>query len=158
MIDKKIQGKKNREKGQRFELAVRKDLEKRGWIVSKWHNNVEIVTSPNQDGLELIVPEETKCIQAKRKYNPFIKAFGFGAGFPDFICFKNWGKRMVIHNDEFYKGNAYVIIFVEAKTNGYLSKVEKEKANWYLKNGYCSEFLIAKKGKKGVEYKTYEAN
>lgn len=35
------QGKRNLAKGRRFELKVRKDLEEKGWIVSKWMNNVE---------------------------------------------------------------------------------------------------------------------
>ena len=43
MIDKKTQGKKNRQAGARFELRVRKDLESKGWIVSKWMNNVEFL-------------------------------------------------------------------------------------------------------------------
>ena len=42
MINKKKQGKKNRASGQRFELKVRKDLEEKGWIVSKWMNNVKL--------------------------------------------------------------------------------------------------------------------
>ncbi len=41
MINKKTQGKKNRAAGTRFELKVRKDLEEKGWVVSKWMNNVE---------------------------------------------------------------------------------------------------------------------
>jgi len=38
---KRTQGKKNRAAGGRFELKVRAELEKQGWIVSKWQNNVE---------------------------------------------------------------------------------------------------------------------
>ena len=41
MTDKKTQGKKNRQAGARFELKVRKDLEEKNWIVSKWMNNIE---------------------------------------------------------------------------------------------------------------------
>ena len=40
-MNKKEQGKQNRAKGQRFELSVRKDLEKKGWVVAKWTNKVE---------------------------------------------------------------------------------------------------------------------
>ncbi len=36
-----IRGKKSRAAGARFELKVRKDLEKKGWIISKWQNQVE---------------------------------------------------------------------------------------------------------------------
>ena len=41
MIDKKKQGKRNLEKGRRFENKVRKDLESKGWVVSRWQNNVK---------------------------------------------------------------------------------------------------------------------
>ena len=34
-------GRKSREVGKRFELKVREDLEKTGWIVARWTNNVE---------------------------------------------------------------------------------------------------------------------
>ena len=37
------QGKKNRAAGARFELKVRKDLEDKNWIVSKWMNNVDLI-------------------------------------------------------------------------------------------------------------------
>ncbi len=40
-INKKIQGKKNKAAGQRFEVKVRKDLESKGWFVFKNTNNVE---------------------------------------------------------------------------------------------------------------------
>jgi hypothetical protein len=36
-----IRGKKSRAAGSRFETKVREDLEKNGWIVSRWTNNVE---------------------------------------------------------------------------------------------------------------------
>ena len=61
--------------------------------------------------------------------------------FPDFITFKK------------EKGN-YNIIGVEVKMNGILSKIEKEKCRWYLKNKIFSQIWIAKKGiKRGsIEY------
>ena len=34
-------GRRSRALGARFELRVREDLEKSGWIVAKWTNNVE---------------------------------------------------------------------------------------------------------------------
>ena len=34
-------GKKSRAAGARFELKVRKDLEKNGWTVAKWTNQIE---------------------------------------------------------------------------------------------------------------------
>jgi len=110
------QGKKNRAAGTRFELKVRKDLEKKDWIVSKWMNNVDL--------------EEGKIIPAKRKYNPFLRALSVGTGFPDFICFKINGKKEIIG--------------VEVKRKGYLNPEEREKIEWYLKKRIFSRILIAK--------------
>ena len=66
-----------------------------------------------------------------------------GTGFPDFICFQ----RM----ERFYK-----IIGVEVKINGTLSKIEKKKCKFYLKDEIFNEILVAKKKKIGnrvfVEY------
>ena len=46
------------------------------------------------------------------------------------------------------------IMGVEAKSNGYLTKEEKEKCKWYLDSNIFSKILIAKKGKKRgqIEY------
>jgi len=118
------QGKKNRAAGARFELKVRTDMEKQGWVLDKWTNNV--------DGEKWIL------IKAKRKYNPFLKALSIGTGFPDFIAFKRKGKR-------------YDVIGLEVKRNGWLDKIEKEKCRWYLKNKIFSKILIAKKGGKRGE-------
>ena len=51
-IDKKKQGKKSRAAGGRFELKVRKDLESKGWIVSKWMNNVEFLNDKSFTGTD----------------------------------------------------------------------------------------------------------
>jgi len=37
-----IRGKKSRAAGARFEAKVREDLEKEGWIMARWTNNVEL--------------------------------------------------------------------------------------------------------------------
>jgi hypothetical protein len=116
MTDFVKQGKRNRANGAEFERRVRKDLEDKGWIVSKWANNVK-------DG---------KCVPAKPGKFRMMQT-----GFPDFITYKR-----VSWTDENPK-----IVFVEVKTNGYLSKEEKAKAKWYLDNNYCSKFLIASKSK-----------
>jgi hypothetical protein len=123
-------GKQSRAQGAKFELKVRVNLEKDGWTVDKWTNNVDL--------------EEEKIVKAKRKYNPFKKILVIGTGFPDFIAFKKLNE-------------AYEIIGVESKINGILSKVEKEKCSWYLKNNIFSKILIAKatpkKGRKTeIEY------
>ena len=60
-----------------------------------------------------------------------------GTGFPDFISIKH------IHD------GLYSVIGVEVKTNGILSKTEKEKCAWYLKNEIFSEIWIAKAFKNG---------
>ena len=68
-MNSKKQGKKNRASGQRFELKVRKDLESKGWIVSKWMNNVSEVFE--QDIGEYV----RELIPAKHKFR--------GMGIPD---------------------------------------------------------------------------
>ena len=114
------QGKKNRSSGTRFEFKVREDLEKDGWIVSKWMNNIDM--------------EKNKMIPSKRKYNPFMKALSIGTGFPDFLAFKK-------------TDSGFQIIGVEAKAKGYLDKDEKQKAFFYLEKNIFPKILIAKKSK-----------
>ena len=107
-------GKGSRAKGARFELKVRRDLEKKGRIVDKWTNNVEF--EKDVDGK--IIPSTGKIIPAKRKYNPFKKVMVIGTGFPDFISIKH------VHDE------LYSVIGVEAKMNRILSKEEKTKCRW----------------------------
>ena len=144
MIDYKKQGKKNREAGARFELKVRKDLESKGWIVDKWSNNVEFETDADKQTFSWT----GKLVSAKHKFRGIGIPMAIGTGFPDFIIYR----RLF--------GEAYEIAFVECKTNGYLSQIEKEKAKWYLENKLCSKFFIAYKTKiknrVKVEYKTFE--
>lgn len=118
-------GKKARQKGGSFELKVRKDLEEKKWIVSKWSENVDL--------------EKNILIIAKRKFNPFSKALTLGTGFPDFLAFQKM--------NDYYK-----VVGVECKINGLLSKIEKEKCAWLLKNGIFNEIWIAKKSEKEIEY------
>lgn len=124
------EGKKSRQKGSQFELFVRKDLEKKDWIVDKWSNNVDL--------------EEQKVVQAKRKFNPFSKVMTIGTGFPDFIVIKN------LENDFFE------VVGVEVKVNGTLSKEEKEKCRFLLDKKVFKDVWIAIKKKDGkknvVEY------
>jgi hypothetical protein len=120
-------GKKAKSSGARFELKVRKDLEKKGKIVDKWTNNVDL--------------EKNEMIIAKRKYNPFSRVMTIGTGFPDFISIKH------IHS------GLYSVIGVEVKMNGILSKEEKEKCAWYLKNKVFSEIWIAKLVREGNKSK-----
>ncbi len=123
-------GKKSRAAGSRFELKVRQDLESKGRIVDKWTNNVDL--------------ELGKVIPAKRKFNPYSRVMAIGTGFPDFVSIKH------------ISGELYSVIGVEVKTNGTLSKEEKEKCSWYLRNKIFSQIWIAKQAKEGnkiiVEY------
>ncbi len=122
-------GKNSRARGARFELKVRRDLEEKGRVVDKWNNNVEF----EKDADNQILPQTGKLIIAKRKYNPWSKVMTIGTGFPDFISIK-----------QIHKGT-YSVIGVEVKMNGILSKIEKQKCAWYLKNGIFSKIWIAKK-------------
>lgn len=127
-------GRVSRARGARFELKVRKDLEEKSWVLDKWSNNVDL--------------EENKIIPAKRKYNPFLRALSLGTGFPDFVGIKK------IHD------GCYDVIGVEVKINGILSKIEKEKCRFYLKEKTFSKILIAKAIKDGrkinIEYIDFE--
>ena len=132
------QGKKNQQAGARFERKVRADLEDKGWIVSKWQNNVEFYIdaqkSPHVFG---------KLIPAKQ--GRFRKT---STGFPDFICMKRISMIPAPN---------YEVFGVEAKSKGYLSKEEKEKCKWLLDNNIFNKILIASKGKKrgSIEYNEF---
>jgi len=122
-------GRKSRAAGSRFELKVRKDLESKERIVDKWTNNVDL--------------EENKIVPVKRRFlrKPFGPTFymgisTIGTGFPDFITIKQAERDL------------HSVIGVEVKMSGVLSKIEKEKCAWYLKEGIFSSIWIAKKGEK----------
>jgi len=125
-------GRQSKAGGTRFELKVRKDLESKGRVVDKWTNNIDL------DKGELVI--------AKKVFNPFKKIAVPGAGFPDFISIKHLTEEI------------YDIEGVEVKMNGILSKEEKEKCAWSLKNKVFSRIWIAKKGKKRgeIEYIDFE--
>jgi len=151
-IDKKLQGKRNRAKGRLFELKTRKDLEAKGWIVSKWQNNIDL---------------ETGKIGSAKPSRFRLSS----TGFPDFICFKsktinNYIQQVMPNPNKCYSYNltdrlvpeeVFEIIFVEAKCNGTLSKDEKAKIDWY-KLHINIPTIISKKGdKRGqIIYKTKE--
>lgn len=122
-------GKLSRQRGMLFELKVREDLEKKGWIITKWMNTVDFER-------DIVAP-------ARRKYNPFTKSLSIGTGFPDLLCFKK-------------NGELFDVLGVEVKTNGSIDKFEKGQAIWYLEKGIIPKILIAKKKKEGrkieIEY------
>jgi hypothetical protein len=123
-------GRTSRAGGARFELKVREDLKSKKWIVDKWSNNVDL--------------EVGEVVIAKRKFNPFSRVMTIGTGFPDFIAFQLLDNRR------------YNVIGVEVKMNGLLSKTEKEKCAFLLREKVFNEVWIAKKKKEGrkvlVEY------
>ncbi len=130
-------GRTSKARGARFELKVREDLEKKGRVVDKWTNNVDLSPrddSSKDDSGEPSGEPKSKLVIAKRKYNPYSKALTIGTGFPDFISIKH------IHE------GVYSVIGVEVKMTGTLSKIEKEKCAWYLQKKIFSAIWIAKKG------------
>lgn len=165
-LTKSQQGKKNKRDGAKFELLVRKDLESKGWIVSKWMNNVEFEDFSTPDNKYFGVGRHGKLIPAKHKFCGFGRPMAIGTGFTDFICFKlkfayfNGVKLRTSTEAELPDGkmslfSEHIIIGVEAKSNGYLDKEEKEKCDWLLANDIFSKILIAKKEEKGVIYEEY---
>lgn len=104
MINYKAQGKKNKIKGAKFEKKVREHFESEDWIITKYQNNVDLETK--------------EIIHAKNHYIPR-RGCTLGSGFPDFLMFKN-------------KGIYFELMLVECKTNGYLSKEEKEKCKFLV--------------------------
>jgi len=125
-------GKRAKKSGGDFELKVRKDLEEKSWTVSKWQNNIDL--------------DLKKIIPAKRIFNPFRKVMTIGTGFPDFVAFQLVGEK------------TYNVIGVESKINGILSKEEKEKCAFLLKNKVFNEIWIATKNEetKKIEYVNFK--
>lgn len=138
-IDKVKQGKQNKRSGAVFELKVRKDLEKKGWIVSKWMNNLDY--PKNNINLPSEEREDMKLIPARRTYRGPGIPMAIGTGFPDFIVFR-YGDSCDCGHDCGH------IMGVEAKSNGKLDKLEKEKCEWLIKNEIFHSILIASKGSK----------
>ena len=158
--NKKTQGKKNRAAGARFELKVRKDLESKRWVVSKWMNNVEFNIEHQGDAVQ-IIPDEVvvgKLIPAKHKFRGPGIPMAIGTGFPDFVCFSycDSGSQYGRDFNGIYSKDVHYMIGVEVKSNGYLDKEEKEKCKWLLENNIFSKILIASKGEKRGEIKYNE--
>jgi len=122
-------GKKSRAAGKRFELRVRGDQEKDGWIVFRNSNDVV----------------EDKFIQAKTKWNFFTKRpMGLQTGFPDFICVKRYHGR-------------FMTKFIESKMNNLLTKEEKCKCQWIEENLEIPVFIAFKGEKRGeIIYRSWK--
>jgi hypothetical protein len=93
-----LSGEKSRGMGARFEKEVREDLEKNGWTVSRYMNNVDL--------------ESKKVIPAK------FNRFNRNTGFCDFIAFHN----IMTNTHVFQK-----IVLVECKLNGYVKPDDRAK-------------------------------
>ena len=129
--EKVKEGKYYKRAGMLFENVVRADLEKKGWIVDRWSNQVDLT------GSEII--KERNKIKELQPVGKLVKAksnrFNMRTtGFPDFVIFK------------LIAGELYDVHGVEVKSNGKLSKIEKEKCVWLLENNIFSKIFIASKG------------
>lgn len=134
MIDYKAQGKKNKRVGAAFENKTRKHFNEKGWIVSKWHNNIDLQTD--------------EIVQAKNHYIPG-RGLTSGKGFPDFVMF-----RMLADTRN---GVSYEVMFVECKTNNKLDKKEKMKMQAMKEMGHkCYIAFLAGKDVKLREFLGYE--
>jgi len=96
--DKKIQGKKNRASGTEFERKVRKDIEKKGWIVSKWMNNVKFKTDiPKENQYDYInYGKYGKLIPAKHKFRGPGIPMAIGTGFVDFLVMRRITNKEIL--------------------------------------------------------------
>ncbi len=146
-INKSQQGKKNRLSGAAFERRVRKDLEAEGWIVDKWTNNVEFKEVEDWGYDSVCIMEREGKLHPAKSFRGITRSNGF----PDFIAFRDYPDCWECDNKE--------VIGVEVKTNGILSKIEKERCSWYLDNNIFSKILIASKSEfaeNNIVYKEYE--
>ena len=143
------EGKQRKARGMRFERKVRADLEKSGWVVDKWTNNVDLGDLWS-NGKRV----KCQCHPVMHSAKSF-RGITRSNGFPDFIAF-----RLVEtpDGDEFPIKEFYEVIAVESKMNGVLRKIEKEKCQWYLDNNIFSKILIVSKGEQRGEivYKEFE--
>lgn len=156
MIDYKAQGRKNRAAGQRFERKVRNDLEKKGWNVSKWQNNVEFWKENIKGKEELIYDWEEDSLPFGKLVPAKMGRFRTNqGGFPDFIIFKQ--VKLKEEEKHWTVGEfvgpckLYEVIGVESKSRGYLTKEERLKCKWLLRNNVFSKIRVARKGKEKGE-------
>jgi len=152
-------GKKSRAQGGAFETRVRADLEKEGWTVDKWSNNVELprdrilmdvvpMTKKLKDGTwTKAAPRFPALVKAKAKWAGPGRPMMMGAGFPDFIAFRPMACSLCYARMGNISTENHRIIGVESKMNGELDREEKEKCVWLLENKIFSKILIASKHK-----------
>ncbi|MCK5625043.1 hypothetical protein KAI04_04325 [Candidatus Pacearchaeota archaeon] len=91
------QGKKNRAAGARFELKVRKDLEDKNWIVSKWMNNVDLrEPCPDAKDMENKGLFINRLIPAKHKFRGPGIPMAIGTGFCDFLVMRRINGKEIL--------------------------------------------------------------
>ena len=151
-------GKRSKKLGSLFEKKVRLDLEKSGWYLCKFQNNIECeIELLDVAGKKVKKYICTKMTASKPKFNFFTKSLMMNSGgFPDFIAF-----RIVKPCLYYDRCNAYAVIGVEAKSNGYLDAEERAKAKWLLDNKVFSKILIASKDdvkEGGILYEEFNPN
>lgn len=129
MVDYKKQGAANRKKGSLFERKARRDLEEQGWTVSKWQNNIDL---------------DKNCMHAARQKFIRGRGMGLGSGFPDFVAFMQKNSSRNAHPN-------HMVVFIECKTNGYLSKIEKQKMQWLEDEGFTCWIAYDEDGKVGYK-------
>ena len=160
-------GKNNRAAGKAFELKIREDLEKSGWIIMRNSNDVEfekidkvVYRNGMEKGLESSWSGIFKQAKPKWVFNPMLKRrvpISSQTGFPDFICIKFVGEYCkgekmdfkgvpVIQSKGFF--NAFEVQYVEGKINGTLSRIERQKIEW-IKNNLKIPVFVASKIKIG---------
>lgn len=93
-------GKKARRDGARFELKVRENLEKDGWTVDKWTNNVDL---------------DANVMHAARSNRFNMRT----TGFPDFITFRRVGDGSFIVAGVEVKSRGYLNASEKAKVEFY---------------------------------------
>lgn len=149
--ERKKLGKQTRAAGQRFELKVRHDLEKNGWIVCKWSNNVELEDEKIDNAV--IRNGIGKLIPAKHKFNFFRKAMTMGSGFPDFIAIK----RADVYSNGIV-AERFIVQLVESKMAGKLDREEKDKCDWIIENLKIPIIIASKGAKRGeIIYAEYSS-
>lgn len=144
--------KKNRRLGKDFENAVREDLERKGWIVIRWDKNIQL----NEFYVEN--KNSARMVQAKPKFIPGIGLVMNSPGFPDYICLKRFKPEAIMDADlerKWIESREFEAIFVECKLDGTTEPIEKEKADWLIRN-LKIDFYIARKPKDSGELATGE--
>jgi hypothetical protein len=130
-MNKSQQGKRNRIAGREFERAVRTRMETDGWTVCRWTNNVK-----------------------EGKISASNSRFHINAGFPDFIAMAF--KMTAGDRQQQTVTRLYQTIGVECKSNGTLTKEERQRLDWYIEHRTFSAIFIAKKGLNGTpEFNLY---